>query len=50
MVTHYIRDRARKLTDYNKGITEEDIHPYIFIFSEVNKFVDEGGSTTNRGP
>jgi hypothetical protein len=50
VVTDYIRDRNKKLTAYNKGISGEDIHPYIFIFPELNKLVDEGGPTTNRGP
>jgi hypothetical protein len=50
VVTDYIRDMATKLTAYKEGIAEEDIRPYIFIFPEVNELVDEGGSTTNRGP
>jgi hypothetical protein len=50
VVTDYIRDRATKITAYNKGISEEYIHPYIFIIPEVDELVDEGGSTTNRGP
>jgi hypothetical protein len=50
VVTDYIRDRATQLTAYNRGIAEEDIRPYIFIFPEVNELVDEGRSTTNRGP
>jgi hypothetical protein len=50
VVTDYIHNRVTQLTAYNKGIAKEDIHPYIFIFPEVNELVDEGRSTTNRGP
>jgi hypothetical protein len=40
VVTYYIRDRATKLTTYNKGIAKENICPHIFIFPEVKELVD----------
>jgi hypothetical protein len=46
VVTHYIHNKATKLTSYKNRITEEDIFPYTFMFPEVDELVDDGGLTT----
>jgi hypothetical protein len=43
VVTHYIRDRAGKLSAYKEAAAEEEEYPYVFHFPEVDEMKDIGG-------
>jgi hypothetical protein len=48
IVTHYIRDRAGKLSAYKEGAADEEEYPYVFDFPEVDEMKDIGGPRSKR--